>query len=149
MLLIISISSGITKGYLKKWGHERQFHDKGRAMVINDSYDCIKEIDIYQNQQYFLEKYKFYNDNSAEKISNVLSNQSTPRLLIDLLVMLCIVFCVNYYYKYEFDKIQYLIFLGFSAYRLLPSINRIISSLQSLDYSLPIIKNIVDNNKIW
>lgn len=112
----------------------------GNVMVkaVNEGLGSIKEIKILGRTQTFVEDYE---DNSksyanARAISNLLTQ--TPRLLIEAITVLgiIVIVIVNLLSGRSVEAIiPTLAIFGMSAFRVMPSMNRVLANLTSIRYS--------------
>lgn len=144
-----------TAKYTKKWGKARQFHDGYRIQHVQQGLGANKEIKLGGLEKEFGQKFIFHNLASAEigQKQNFLEN--TPRLWIEILVVLIfsgLTITLVLSNKDMEAIIAILIVFALSAFRLMPSISRIVTSIQRLNYSMPVIEMIDrefnENNKI-
>ena len=126
-------------------------NEKKRYQNCLESFNLFKEIKLYNAQNYFLQKNKkitydfFYNDFLRRFII------TSPRIIVEFLVILGLILFI-FLIKNTQDSIiilETLALLGLAIIRLLPAVNRIISSLQSLKSCGPSTNNVLndlDNN---
>ncbi len=121
-------------------GKKRQKHENLRIKFINETFNLIKDVKLFNKETYFFNKYF-----REEKIStNVSQNQATikeiPRLVIELVAVFCFAIFIIFslYRGYDLSSIiPILTVFAASAFRLMPSVNRIIGSLQTIQHGLP------------
>ena len=128
----------LTKKKLNEWGETRQMHDTKRYQHLFQGFGSIKEIILLKNSKFFSDKFDFDNRKSFEMLmlSNTLNQ--FPRLGLEFLTI--IIFTIGSYIliyneKNFIDTIPTLGLFVVSAFRLLPSLSKIISSLQTFKYN--------------
>jgi len=150
LIIITSVAIFLFRFFTKKklidYGNQRQFFLQKRIQTLIESMNAIKEIKIFFKEIFFLRKYK----NILEKYSNKSrffeTYQSIPRLLLEVLGVfaLAVILIVNVVLKYESELIiSTIIIFGVSAIKVLPSLSRILSSVQFLNHYFPVVKTTV------
>lgn len=131
-----------TRKKILKLGKSRQFSDEKRMLSLQEGLGGIKEIKIFGRELYFIDKYSKYNSSSADILSSVTILRSIPKLLMESLAIISILTLVIYMLLTEGDMNEFLISLGLFAaiaFKIFPSVSRLLTSLQVLRYSNPII----------
>lgn len=149
----------IPRKKLQKWGEQRQLHDSKRIKYIQDAYSSFKEIKILSLEKYFIDHFNFHNGKSADVIAKNSFVGQLPRLFLEFFGVFCIcVFASTLiYFNRDYKEIFTLIVLyAVAGIRIMPSFNKIISSLQKIKFSSSVINlldfelnkiKIVDDNK--
>ena len=125
-----------SKRYLNKIGNERTIIDAKISKSIMEGVNGIKEIKINNLEGYLINQL-FKNENKRAKILiryNTLTQ--IPRNIFEFIAILTII-VVIIYKVYANDSNPLLSTLGIfvaATFRLLPSVNRIISSIQSISF---------------
>tara|TARA_B100000886_G_scaffold326935_1_gene273884 strand:- start:65 stop:1849 length:1785 start_codon:yes stop_codon:yes gene_type:complete len=145
IILIIStvVFYLLTKNRIKKWGEDRQFHERYRIQHLQQSIGGNKEIKILENEREFIRQFKRHNSewgNIGHKQNFI---EAIPRLWLEvvaigLLTSLTIILISNGIKLSELVPIIGM--FGAAAFRLLPSVNRTIGALQRLIYTAPVVK---------
>jgi len=131
-----------TKNMTLRWGKLRQEYDEKKIQSIQEGLGSIKEAKIYKLEKYFINTFEtnvFVSSDMGKKISFL---TSLPRLWLELLIIICMSSLVIYLVYLEISNTQILTTLGLfavAAFRLLPSFNKILSSVQLLRYNLPVV----------
>jgi len=145
-LLFIYLISIITKKKIFQLGDRIRNFEQFRLKNYLESFNLIKEIKIFNKE-------KFFKNRDLKLTSESLQNdflfrfiKSVPRILIELLLIVIFLFIIivnigQYDTKY---MLELLAIFGASAFRLMPSVNRIINSLQALRFALPSTNNIIN-----
>lgn len=126
----------------REWGDNRQFYEDQQIKDLQSSFGGIRDVIINNAYDYFAKS--FYNC-TFQKIKNN-ENQdfaiSLPRLWIEQLSVLCICAYIFIYSTTSGSLSSILPAIGIftaSAFRILPSLNRIINSYQNFRFYSPVI----------
>lgn len=149
-VLLSVFFSKFTSKKLERWGEIRQSVSISTTKTINHSFGAIKDVKIFELENNFLQE--FIHSNSKDV--NIQKRMSTlafiPRLFMEFVAvsgMMLFLFII----KLRGGNIQLLIpvlgiFLA-SAFRSIPSINRIITSIQFINFSKPVINLLINEFK--
>jgi ATP-binding cassette, subfamily B, bacterial PglK len=139
------------KKKLKKWGAEIQTLHAKELQTLNQNLGSIKEIKILRRENYQSSNFK----KIVSKIGSMSFYhgimQSIPRLALEIIAIIFIVsICFFYLQKgMIFEEIIPLISLfGVAAIRMIPSLNVINLSLNSIKFQSPAIKTLIQELKI-
>ena len=136
------ISHRLTKRKLTIYGEKRQTISLNTNQILIESFAAIKEIKLLDSENYFSNKYKRLNKNFSEIQAKVNTIGQLPRLYLELMSMvtftLLIMFLVLQNRPIENLFPILAIFLA-AAFRLIPSTNRILVSLQQIKYAESVI----------
>lgn len=130
---------------LSKWGNERIFHEGMKLKNITQGLNGIKIIKIFNREQVFLEKFNINSFRSARVGENTSILSQIPRLAIEFIAVFLIVMFMIYNVgdpsnlSENFPKLA---LFAAAAFRLMPSINRLTTSIQKLRYAAPVIKSL-------
>ena len=133
-----------------KWGLERQKLEALRIKKVQESLNGNKEVKILNCEQQLVEEFKKNNISWATigRYQNFF--ESLPRVFIEI-YLLAIIFLIFTYASFNSAvEIKFLAtFATFivAAVRILPSVNRIISSFQRIIYSIPVVDVFYDEIK--
>lgn len=140
----------LIKNKLYKLGSKRIFYDNLRIKNVQSSFNGIKEIKIFQKEKEFLNLYKLFNINSANagKIHQTVEN--FPRIFIEFFGVIAIIF-FTYIFLIQTNTnltiIEKFGLFGLAFFRLIPSINRIMMSVQNIRYGKSIIDELINELK--
>lgn len=151
----------LTIGYLfynsiksksKYYGELQQQSVKDMNKWINQGLYGIQDIKLHQNEAYFFKKFSKYSDRYA--YNNVFQKtiDSIPKQLLETLLMVGIAIAVIFIVKSGnnfMDLLPTITLFAFSAIRLMPSANRIMSALGNIKFYSSALDNIYEefNNK--
>ncbi len=122
------------------WGIERRANYKKKIQFMQEGFDGIKIIKLLGRENFFFNKFKLHNDNLSEVARKTSFFQSIPRLLLELVGILFITFSLYFFQqsgKGLAEVTQILTVYVAAAFRILPSANRIVTSLQLMKLSYP------------
>ena len=126
-----------TRNKLKLIGKRRSNFEKNVAKIVMEGIQGIKDQKIYNKENDFLEDLsnKEYGKAKLLAICNTLNQ--VPRLIFEFIGILAIMTIIIYKLNFVDDKTNLFVTIGLfvaATFKLLPSINRIIGSLQNINY---------------
>jgi ABC-type multidrug transport system fused ATPase/permease subunit len=125
-----------------RWGVQRQTHETEKITWMQQGLQGIKEVKVFGVEKLFINKFRRALSISAEMGSYQNFIQGLPRLFVELIVLSAIVVFVGYLLTEKNSVAFILPVMGLfmaAAFRLIPSANRILASIQSLRYTEPVI----------
>ncbi len=142
MFFILSIFYYTLRKPLLRWGEMRQYHDRFRMQNLQQGLGGIKNVKIYNKEESF-SKFYYIDNFSSARFSRYLAFFSLiPRFLFEFLAILVISFIVFYLLSdrgYSDTIIPKIGFFAAVGFRILPSINRINTALQSVRFMYPVV----------
>jgi ATP-binding cassette, subfamily B, bacterial PglK len=153
-ILTITISSVhfFTRNRLTRVGKARLYHDALRIKHIQQGLGGVKDIRLLGREAEFLSQYSIHNNKSAKAAMLQSVYMKIPKLWLETVAMGCLSSLVisMAFRGYEISNIlTTLALFGAAAFRLMPSANRIVTSLQSVRYGLATVDTIyneIDRN---
>lgn len=130
----------------KKWSSIRQLSEIKNIQNLQQSFSAIKEIKIFNKDNFFLNKYLKDANNIWNLRKKMLILNQIPRVWLESLTVLSFAILIFFLSKsLESEKIISMIALYLAAaFRTLPSINRLIIATQSLRFGSAATKTIYD-----
>lgn len=124
------------KKKIKLWGLEQQQYDQKVIKNLQETFQGIKEIKIFQKEKSFLSIFKNNFLITTRARRNILISNNMPRIWLEFLsIILFSLFLIIYTNIKTVDEIvAILAIFSLAFFRLLPSINRIIQAIQSLRF---------------
>lgn len=124
------------KKKIKLWGLEQQQYDQKVIKNLQETFQGIKEIKIFQKEKSFLSIFKNNFLITTKARRNILISNNMPRIWLEFLsIILFSLFLIIYINIKTVDEIvAILAIFSLAFFRLLPSINRIIQAIQSLRF---------------
>jgi ABC-type multidrug transport system fused ATPase/permease subunit len=146
VILFFSISAYVfhlaTRKQILKWGLQRQDSDENSYKQLIQALGGIKEMILMNKKNYFLNKFNFYISKKARVVSYQSSLLLIPRLYLELLAIIAmtILVLILILQGYEiYGVLPVLAVFVASAFRLIPSFNKIMGTLQTFRYAKPVV----------
>ncbi len=131
---------------MKLYAHQRLQSFNQLSQKILEGLNGFRDIKIYNKESFFLPVYGKIVDSVCRSLYKIANLNQTPRYLVEFL-SICILLIVMLINLDGFEKNNNnIVFLGLfagAALRLLPSINRLITALNSVKYAYPILNQII------
>ena len=140
----------LIKEKLNIWGVQRQSNMQKRIQFMQEGFDGIKIIKFLGRENFFFNKFKTYNVNLSRVTIKTHFFQGIPRLLFELVGISFATFSlfILYYSGKNFIEIAQILSVYVAAsFRILPSVNRMVSSLQYMKLGYPAINVLYDELK--
>jgi ATP-binding cassette, subfamily B, bacterial PglK len=126
------------------WGNQRLAAEAKRIQLIQQGLGAIKEVKLRQSEYYFMAQYERFNEKSAASGHSYNALQQVPRLFLEVLLyvgLLTMVLIVVFTGSNVGELVQALGLFAAAVYKLLPSLNKVSTSYQSMKMSAPSIEN--------
>lgn len=137
-LLFTFIFMKFFKRKLNFLGEKKEDFEEKMQKIINNSLNSFQITKIHNKENFFLEKFNFFNKETSYLYGKFMFFQNIPRLFFEILiiVLLTILILVMIKLGYNFDEIfiKVAIFSA-SAFRIMPSINRLSYTYQGIVFS--------------
>jgi ABC-type multidrug transport system fused ATPase/permease subunit len=141
----------LSKKKLKKWGDNRQFISGLITKTLNESLGAIKEINLTNKQNYFINIFSENSDWHAKIYTKVNTIAAAPKYYLELLAifgMSSISVIMILQHKPLTDLVPTLALFAASAFRIIPSISRILNSIQTITFNTPVVDVIYKETKM-
>jgi len=131
-----------TKNILKDLGKKKSFEEKSKLNSIQNGLAVRKEIILLSLQKLFINFFKIFAGNSAKISAKEMIISRSPRIWFEFLIVLilctvCFSLILN---EIPINEIITLLSLyAISAFRLIPSINRLVSSYLQLRFNISVV----------
>lgn len=135
----------LTKNKISYWGKMRLYHSSQISKQLIQSLGCVKEIKLLNKENYFSNQLNFHNYKNADLLSNVMFFGLIPRNYLELLTVISLsglIAILSTIYLNFYESISILIIFVAAAFRLLPSVNRVISAMQSVRFVQPVVNHL-------
>jgi len=132
----------LTRGHIARWGEARQHHEGLRIQHLQQGLGGAKDVKLFGRETEFLEQYRLHNVQSARVGQLQQTLTQLPRLWLELLAVSGLAILVISMLAQNRALEAVLPTLGLfaaAAFRLIPSVIRVLNSVQSLRYGLPVI----------
>lgn len=140
----------LTKNKLLYWGERRQFHSGKSSVNILQSLAGIKDIILMGRDDYFSYEHEIHNDANAKIQIRVTTLGLIPRLYLELLAVIGLTGLIVVMVVQGKPLDLLLPTLGVfaaAAFRIIPSVNRIMVSMQNIRTARPLIDLLYDEFK--
>lgn len=127
------------------WGEMRQIHEGLRIQHLQQGLGGAKDVILLGRVDDFLEQYRLNNTKSAKVGRNIATLQQLPRLWLEFLTVsgIALLVIVMVFQGREMAAIMPTLGLfAVAAFRLMPSVNRVLGSVQAMRYGLPVINTL-------
>ncbi len=143
--IFIFLISVISKRKMFNLGERVRVSEQLRIKNYIESFNLIKEIKIYNKQNFFINRDLDFTSNFLQTDFLFRFIKSIPTVLVELLLIaiMLILILINIETKSTSHILELLGVFAASGFRLMPSSKRMVSSIQSLRYALPSINNII------
>lgn len=141
----------LTRARILRWGEARQHHDGFRIQHLQQGLGGAKDVKLLGREADFLHQYWQHNYGSARVGQRQAAISSLPRLALELLAICGLAGLVVIMIEQGKPVGTLLPTLGLfaaAAFRLMPSVTRVLTALQSVRYSLPVINTLYDEFRL-
>ncbi len=142
--LVISalIFHRITRKYLLNWGKRRQVTDGLMNQHLLQGLNGVKDVKLFGREENFVSEYNSHNVSRTRILAKQNTLQQLPRLYLELLAVIGLAALVSIMIIQKKPLDSLLPTLGIfiaSAFRMIPSFNRIMGSIQQIRYAQPVV----------
>ncbi len=144
----------ITRRKLLQWGEQRQNYSSGINKHLFQGLGGIKDLKLLGKEHFFLNEFTTQNNPFASISAKFLTLSQIPRIYLELLAIIglasLIIFMV-YQGGPITDVMPIIALFVAAAFRMMPSINRVIGAFQTIRYAVPVVNllynefNIINN----
>lgn len=128
----------VTRKKILKMGYESKRLRDDFFIKLNNSFDSVKEINVYQKNFFFSKMFDNNNQDIFQINKKLHVFQGLPKITYEILGVTLLALIIIYFTVTSVGEAQTITFLaiaGASAFRLIPCANRIINSLQYFSYA--------------
>ena len=133
LIIFVGLFQRFTRNKLLKWGSLKQKYSGESNMHLLQGLGGIRDIKIYGKEDYFTEQFNIVNKELTKLLVKYGVTNLLPRIYLELVSILGLVALVLIMLMQDNDPSKLIGVIGvfsIAAYRLIPSMNRIISSTQ-------------------
>jgi ABC-type multidrug transport system fused ATPase/permease subunit len=137
----------MTRERITRWGEERRDHDGLRMMHMVHGLAGVKDIKLLGREAEFVHRYRHHNALSAKAAEMQATMAQFPRMGLELLAVWGLVVLVLTMLAQGREMTTLLPILGLfgaAAFKLLPSMNKILSAAQSMRFSIPVVESVYE-----
>ena len=130
-----------------KWGEKRKYHEGYKMMHLQQGFGAVKEIKILGKEETFINSFSYNNKFSTLAQFKHDFVQGLPRIWFEWLTMLAMLTILFVLLKFDRNLSVVIPVLGLfaaAAFRLVPSVTRIMNSIQLIRFSYPSVKPYLD-----
>ena len=141
----------VMRARLVRWGAARQLHDGLRLQHLHQGLGGAKDVKLLGRERNFLDQYRLHNAQSARVSQLQAMLQMLPRLWLELLAVTGLATLVIAMLAQGRDMGTVVPTLGLfaaAAFRLMPSVNRVLASAQTLRFCLPVVGTLREELKL-
>ncbi len=134
--------SCFTRDRIMRWGEARQSHEGLRIQHLQQGLGGAKDVKLLGREGDFLAQFHLHNAGSARVGQRQTTLQALPRLWLELLAvagLAGLVLTMIGQGKPMEDLLPMLGLFGAAAFRVMPSVGRMLISIQNVRYALPVI----------
>ena len=132
---------------ITQWGRLRQMHEGMRIQYAQQGLGGVKELKILGREDGVSNQYLEHNFGSANVSTKKATVQLLPRLWLEFMAITSLGLVVLVMLSQERPMpslIATIAMFGVAAFRLMPSVNRVLASMQSFRYGIPVIHNLYE-----
>ncbi len=137
----------LTRGYMLRWGEAFQLHEGLRIQHVQEGLGGVKDVKLLGRESDFFAQYGFHNIGSARIKKRRTTVQALPRLFLELLAIMGLAALVVIMIGQNKPIGLLLPVVGLfaaAAFRIMPSVNRLLGVFQAMTFSLPVINTLYD-----
>lgn len=142
------LSSKYINKKAQKWGEQRKKFAGLKLKELQQGFSSIRDIKIHNKQNFFAESFSEKNKIESESNFNNIFFSGLPRILfewIGVISTLIFLFFISHENNIK-NSLPVLGAFGLAAYRLIPSVTRILHANQTLKYWFPITKPYIEKS---
>lgn len=132
----------VTRKHIVRWSEARLRHDGFRIQYLLEGLGGVKDVKLLGREQDFLTQYLRHSIGSARVSQRQSTLQALPRLWLEFLTiagLAALVFVMIGQGKPHEALLPVLGLFAAAAFRLMPSVNRVVTAVQGVRFSLPVI----------
>jgi ABC-type multidrug transport system fused ATPase/permease subunit len=141
----------MTKNRLLNWGNLRQLHSGLSNKHVLQGIGGIKDVKFLGKEKYFLNQFDFHNEQNAKTLAKVATLGLIPRSYLELLSVFGLAGLIIIM-VFQNKPVELLIptigVFAAAAFRMIPSANRIMTSMQGIRYAQPVVELLYNEFKI-
>ena len=149
-LIFIFIFLKFFKNKLNLLGNKKEIYEEKMQKIISNSLNSFQITKIHNKENFFKEKFDFFNKETSYMYGKFVFLQNIPRFFFEILVIILltmlIIVMINNGHNFDEIFIKVAIFSA-AAFRLMPSINRLTYTYQSIVFSSSTLNKLFNLNK--
>lgn len=136
-----------TRSHILRWGEARQHHEGLRIQHLQQGLGGAKDVKLLGREKEFFALYQLHNAGSARVGQRQATLQALPKLWLEFLAVTGLAMLVLTMISQGKPLESLLPTLGLfaaAAFRIMPSVNRVLGAIQNVRFSLPVIDTLSD-----
>ncbi|WP_417500178.1 ABC transporter ATP-binding protein [Methylophaga sp.] len=132
----------LTKNRVGRWGKKRQYEESLRMKHAKQALSAVKEIKLYRKEDFFISRYAVHTKNSLTMNQRSSFIHSLTRLWLEIIALsgIVLLYLIMMFQGKENEAILPTVGLFAAvAFRLLPSLNRIMGALNQLRFGATVV----------
>jgi ABC-type multidrug transport system fused ATPase/permease subunit len=135
-----------TRNLLTKWAYDLERVDVQRLKIVQEGLGGIKDIKLLGREKQFFDRFKESDEESCRVNYLQATLQSLPRLWLEFLAFgsICLFIYINLFFN---DSVELILptlgIFAAAAFRIMPSVNRILAGLGNIGFTLPVVKKLM------
>ena len=138
----------ILKGKLHRWGVERRDNEESRRLEAQHAFGAFKELEVLGRKDYFIDRFDSRSQTTLRATRNLGFTGNLPRLWLEPMAMLGLLALAVWFLTND-RPIQSLLptlaVFAAAGVRLMPSVGRILSAIQVINFMGPAVAAIRDD----
>ncbi len=150
LIIFYLIFHYFSKGILNKEGYKSEESNRGRFTTAIESFRSIKDIKIYNAENFFSNRFKNFSRSFANTNAIYTSLTASPKYILEMIVFISLAFSIFLFEVNGANNFMILPLLGtfaFAAYKAQPALSSVIYGINSIEYGAKIILNLNSNLK--
>ena len=139
IIILFSLFYSFYKKEIKKMGLEKSFYDKKKINNLQNSFHSIQNIKLDHNEGYFYKRFASSTYSSSRSSFYIQLISDLPKPFIEFIVMIMVfILLLIFYFFFNVSKQEIITMLGLfivGMFRLLPSCNKIINSINNIRFN--------------
>ena len=156
MVLLVLGAAGwayhvVVRGRLLRWGQARQVHERLRIQHLLQAFSAVKDVKVLGRETEFLTQFQQHNTGSSVVNRQQVALQQYPRLWLELIAVIGLATVVLVMIAQGDAPSTIVPTLGVfaaAAFRLLPSANRVLGSVQNVRYAFPVVEVLTEEFRV-
>lgn len=140
-----------TRERILRWGKDRMYHDGLRIQHLQQGLSGAKEIKLLGREELFIDRFSEHSRAFERIIRRESLMQQMPRFWIELFGVVGIVLLVAVLVAQKRDIASIVPLLGLfgaAAFRLIPSVNRMVTAFQELNFGTAVLSALADELRL-
>jgi ABC-type multidrug transport system fused ATPase/permease subunit len=145
------IFNKLTNHRIKNWGYLRQEYDNKTIKLLSEGLGGIKQVKLSSIENFYLKEFNEFDKKKATLNTRIQVLSAIPRLYLELLAVIgvsLLVIIMTLQSKSSTELIPVLGVFVAAAFRMIPSINRIMNSLQTIAFAQSVLDVLAKQFKI-